>query len=233
MKNKNIIDSFNNAINGIIYTIKAERNMKIHIAAASLVLLLSLFFKLSFIEFLVVCVVIALVIVAELINTAVEVMVDIIVDVYHPKAKIVKDVAAGAVLVSTFVAMLVGYFVFFERLCIAFEAGFKIVKQAPISITVIALVITVILTLVMKAGFKRGTPFQGGMPSGHTALGFCAATAISLWSSDAKIAVLGYSLAILVMQSRLEGRIHSFMETFIGALLGFLCTLLLFQVFYL
>ncbi|MCX7710302.1 MAG: diacylglycerol kinase [Clostridia bacterium] len=233
MKNRNLIDSFNNAINGIIYTIKAERNMKIHIAAAFAILVLSLLFKLSYMEFLIVCLAIALVIVCELINTAVEVIVDIIVDVYHPKAKIVKDVAAGAVLVSAFASMLVGYFVFFDRLCLVFEAGLKIVKQSPMNITVIALVITAIFTLVIKAAIKKGTPFQGGMPSGHTALAFCAATAITLWTENTKIAVLGFSIALLVLQSRLEGKIHSFLETVIGAALGFLITLLLFQVFYL
>lgn len=233
MKNRNLIDSFNNAINGIIYTIKAERNMKIHITAAFIVLVLSLLFKLSFMEFLVVCLAIAMVIVCELINTAVEVIVDIIVDVYHPKAKIVKDVAAGAVLVSAFTAVMVGYFVFFDRLCSIFEVGLRIIKQSPINITVIALIITAILTLVLKAGFKKGTPFHGGMPSGHSSLAFCAATAISLWTEDAKLAVLGFSLALLVLQSRLEGKIHSFLEAVIGALLGFLVTVLLFKVFYL
>ena len=59
---------------------------------------------------------IALVIICELFNTAVEGIVDVIVDVYHPKAKIIKDVAAGAVLVSAFVSMLVGYFIFFDKL---------------------------------------------------------------------------------------------------------------------
>ncbi|HPZ04707.1 MAG TPA: diacylglycerol kinase, partial [Clostridiales bacterium] len=61
MKNRSLIDSFNNALNGIISTFRSERNMKIHIAAAVLVLVLSLFYDLTRLEFIIVCIAIALV----------------------------------------------------------------------------------------------------------------------------------------------------------------------------
>ncbi|NLD47683.1 MAG: diacylglycerol kinase, partial [Clostridiaceae bacterium] len=54
MKNRNLIDSFNNAISGIVHTIKAERNMKIHIVIACVLFVLSIFFNLSKTEFIVV-----------------------------------------------------------------------------------------------------------------------------------------------------------------------------------
>ncbi len=233
MKNKNLIESFNNAINGIIYTIKNERNMRIHITAAVLIMIASLFFELSYMEFLTVCITVALVIICELINTAVEVIVDIIVDVYHPKAKIIKDAAAGAVLASAFLSVIVGYFIFFDRVSLIVEKGITVLKHSPINVSVTALVITAIFILVMKALFKKGTPFQGGMPSGHSALAFSAATAIALWADNAKIAILAFVLALLVLQSRIEGKIHSLLEVSAGALLGFLVTLVLFKVFYL
>ncbi|NJD01885.1 MAG: diacylglycerol kinase, partial [Ruminiclostridium sp.] len=94
MKNRNLIESFNNAINGIIYSIKAERNMKIHITAASLILLLSLFYDLTRTELLLVGLTIVMVLICELFNTAMEVLVDTIIEVFHPKAKIIKDTAA-------------------------------------------------------------------------------------------------------------------------------------------
>lgn len=116
MKNRNLIDSFGNAINGIIYTIKHERNMRIHIVALLGVFILSVFYRLTKTEFLIVCLTVGLVIVCELFNTAMEVLVDIIVDVYHPKAKIIKDVAAGAVLVAAIISLIVGYFIFFDKI---------------------------------------------------------------------------------------------------------------------
>ena len=101
MKNRSLIESFNNAINGIISALKTERNMKIHLAAAVLVLILSLFYDLSRIEFIIVCFTIALVIICELFNTAIEVIIDTIIGIYHPKAKVVKDTAAGCFHFST------------------------------------------------------------------------------------------------------------------------------------
>ena len=163
MKNRNLIDSFNNAINGIIYTIKNEKNMKIHIVTAICIMIMSLFFGLNKIEFLVVCLTICMVVICELFNTAVEVIIDIIVDVYHPKAKIVKDVAAGAVLVSAFISVVIAYFIFFDRVSISVHTGIRIIKQSPVHITVIALIITIIFVLSMKAYNKTGTPMQGGV----------------------------------------------------------------------
>jgi len=116
MKNRKLLDSFNNAMSGIIYTIKAERNMKIHIFGAVLILLLSAFYKLSLVEFSIILLAVGFVIVCELFNTGIEMIVDIIVDVYHPKAKIIKDAAAGAVFVSAITSLAVGYFIFFEKI---------------------------------------------------------------------------------------------------------------------
>ncbi|MCX8130264.1 MAG: diacylglycerol kinase [Clostridia bacterium] len=232
MKNKNLIDSFNNAINGIIYAIKNERNIKIHIIAAVGIIILSLFYKLSRVDFLVVCLTIGFVIVCELFNTAMEAVVDIIVDVYHPKAKVVKDVAAGAVLVSAFVSLIVAYFIFFDKVSTDLEIGLVRVGQSPIHLTVIALIITIISVLVIKAYFGKGSPLKGGMPSGHSAISFSLTTAIALLTKDAKITVLCLIISLLVVQSRLESKIHSILEVIAGALLGTLVTLLLFQLFY-
>ncbi|MCX7923513.1 MAG: diacylglycerol kinase [Clostridia bacterium] len=233
MKNKNLIDSFNNAISGIVYAIKNERNIKIHVTAAIAILILSLFYELTKIEFLIVCLTIGAVIVCELFNTAIEVMVDIIVDVYHPKAKIVKDVAAGAVLISAFVSLIVAYFIFFDKISVSLENGIDKIKYSPMHITIISLVITLILVLILKARLKKGTPFQGGMPSGHAAIAFSITTAVALWTDSIKITILFLVISLLVVQSRLEGKIHNIYELSAGAVLGALVTLLLFQMFYL
>jgi diacylglycerol kinase len=116
MKNNNIIKSFKNAYQGIWYTLTNERNMKIHLAAATFVILLALWLEVSKIELTILCLTITLVICFELINTAMEVMVDIIVDVYHPRAKIIKDVSAGAVFVSAFFSIAIGYIILFDKL---------------------------------------------------------------------------------------------------------------------
>lgn len=231
MKNRNLTESFNNAVNGILYTVRNERNMKIHIAAAVLVLLLSLFYNLSRVEYLIVFITIALVIICELFNTAVEILVDTLIGVYHPKAKIVKDAAAGAVMVAAFASLLVAYFVFFDRVSTSLELGIVRIKQAPMFITVIALILTMITVIVIKTFSGKGTPFSGGMPSGHSAVAFAATTAVALWTNNISITILMVIISLLVIQSRLEGKIHTLLELIAGAVVGFAVTLLLFQLF--
>ncbi|EPR12767.1 diacylglycerol kinase family protein [Ruminiclostridium papyrosolvens] len=115
MKNRNPIESFNNAFQGIWYTIVNERNMKIHLVIGTIVILLSLWVRVSKIEFTILCLTVAMVICFELINTAVEVVVNIIVDVYHPKAKIIKDVSAGAVFVSAIFSIVIGLLILWDK----------------------------------------------------------------------------------------------------------------------
>lgn len=116
MKNRNIIDSFKNAFSGIFYCIRNERNIKIHIAAACVALLLGFLLNITRFEFLILCMAIGFVIVSEMFNTAVEVIADLMVKVYHPKVKVIKDVSAGAVMVSALFSMTVGYIIFFDRI---------------------------------------------------------------------------------------------------------------------
>jgi diacylglycerol kinase (ATP) len=232
MKNRNLVESFNNAVSGIIYTIKAERNMKIHITVAVMIILLSMFYDLTRIEFLIICLTVSLVIISELFNTAIEVLVDTIIGVYHPKAKLVKDTAAGAVLVASFASLIVAYFIFYDKVSVSLEMGIFRIKQTPMHITIIALIMTMIFVVVLKAFLKKGTPFSGGMPSGHSAIAFSATTAIALWINNVNVTILVFIVAILVVQSRLEGKIHNILELIAGAALGFTVTLLLFQIFY-
>jgi len=230
MKNKKLIDSFNNAFNGIIHAIRVERNMKIHVAAGIVIAALGIYYGLSRMEMLIVCLTIAIVLICELFNTAVETLVDMFVDRYHPKAKAAKDVAAGAVLLSAVLSLLVGYFIFFDRVSAGLQKGIISIRQSPVHITVIALCATGILVLALKLANKNATPFKGGMPSGHAAIAFSITTAVALWTENGVLTLLCLAIALLVIQSRLEGKIHNLVESTAGAALGFLVTLLLFQL---
>jgi len=230
MKNRNLVESFNNAINGIISTIRTERNMKIHITAAVLIILLSFLYKLTHTEFLIVLIVIGIVLICELFNTAVEKLIDLITDVYHPKVKIIKDMAAGAVMISAAVSLIVGYVIFFNRVSSDLETVIIRVGNSPLHMTVIALIITIILVVLIKLFLSKGTPFKGGMPSGHSAIAFSITTGIALWTQNAKITILCTIISLLLVQSRLEGKIHTVLELISGAMLGILLTLLVFQI---
>ncbi len=146
--------SLSNAINGIVRAVREERNMKIHLVAASSVLLLSLFFKLSTVEFMILCLTIAFVVVCELFNTAVERIVDIIVSIDHPKAKAIKDISAGAVLVSALTSVIIGCFIFLPRIRMLIETGIYRCKNALVyvfsSVVIIAVLVFFIKALTQK-----------------------------------------------------------------------------------
>lgn len=109
---KKLINSFKYAIEGIISSFKTERNMKIHVLATIVVVVLGFFFKLNKGEWCFVIVAIICVISAELFNTAIETVVDMISPERNPKAKLVKDIAAGAVLVMAIGSAIIGFIVF-------------------------------------------------------------------------------------------------------------------------
>lgn len=156
LKNRNLIESFSNSVNGIIYTVKTEKNMRIHTVAAAIILLLSLFYHLAAVEMILLVFTITLVLVCEMINTAVEIVVDIIVDVYHPKAKNAKDVAAGAVLVSASASVIVGYYVFLKRIEPALKYILISLKHWPILIILIIIASLIIIVFLVKSLIKNG-----------------------------------------------------------------------------
>ncbi len=230
-KRQGIISAFNAAINGIIYTFKYERNMKIHYFIAVIVFIASLFWKLNSIEMLMVIFSISLVVIAEMFNTAIEKAIDMVTEEYHELAKISKDVAAGGVLIAALNAVVVGYTLFYDRLDKVSNSLFDTIRQSEIHITLICIVLVLIAVVVAKALTSTGTPLKGGMPSGHAALAFAIATSITFIAERVVLtSTLAYLMAALVAQSRIEGKIHTFWQTVAGAMLGTLVCILVFQV---
>lgn len=104
----NLFVSFKYAWAGISYSFHTQRNFRIHIAVGSFAIALSLFLHLKPVEIAIIAITSGLVLTLELVNTAIESLVDLTVkQTYHDLAKIAKDCAAGAVLISAFVALLV------------------------------------------------------------------------------------------------------------------------------
>lgn len=113
---KKLLNSFKYAIEGFISSFKTERNMKIHILAMILVILLGAYLKLTLIEWCIVVLAIALVIGAELFNTAIETIVDMVSPEKNPKAKLAKDISAAAVLALAIGAVIVGTIIFLPKI---------------------------------------------------------------------------------------------------------------------
>lgn len=227
---QSVIKAFNVAIEGILYTFKSERNMKIHYFVAVVVFIASLFFDLSRIEMMMLVFSISLVVISEMFNTAIEKTIDMVTDEYNVLAKIAKDVAAGGVLIASLNSVVIGYLLFYDKLTNLSNSLLYTIRQSQIHITLICIVLVLIAVVVVKTLTATGTPLQGGMPSGHTALAFAMATAITFMMEKVVTSTLAYLMAVLVAQSRIEGKIHTFWETVAGGLLGTLICILVFQI---
>lgn len=230
MRLKRMIRSFNFAISGIIQALKTEPNMKIHFIIAFLVLFASLLLNFSRVEMVILLLTVGMVITAEMINTALEKTIDLITDDYQPLAKLVKDVAAGAVLVTAVIAVVVAYLLFFDRIGHYPLKVLNGIKNSNIHLTFISLGLIVIIVIWIKTVTKTGTPLQGGFASGHSALGFSLATAISFITQDSLAAILAYIMAFIIAESRIESKIHLLRETIIGGILGIIVTVLVFKI---
>ncbi|KEK26231.1 diacylglycerol kinase family protein [Bacillus gaemokensis] len=112
MKKGKLIHSFGYAIAGIYFCLRHERNMKIHFLAAVIVICCGLYFHVTTMEWLILFLTIGIVISLEMVNTAIEKTVDLVTVEFQPFAKIAKDVAAGAVLLFTVIAVIIGAIIF-------------------------------------------------------------------------------------------------------------------------
>lgn len=116
-KNKHFIASLEFALQGIRTVFKEERNMRTHSLAAVLAVICGFIFQLSLGEWLWLILSIFLVFVVEIINTAFENVVDMVTDFhFHPIGKKIKDMAAGAVLITATFSLIVGLIIFLPKL---------------------------------------------------------------------------------------------------------------------
>ena len=113
---KKLLKSFKYAFEGIYTGIKIEQNMKRHIAIMIIVIIFGIMLKINITEWIICIILFGLVISMELMNTAIENTVDLITKERNQQAKIAKDVAAGAVLVSAIVSAIVGLIIFIPKI---------------------------------------------------------------------------------------------------------------------
>jgi diacylglycerol kinase (ATP) len=233
---RTLLKSFNWAFDGIVYALRSERNMWVHFGIAGLVLLGALFFALTRLEVIALLVAISFVLITEMINTSIEHIVDLVTDEHDPRAKVAKDVAAGAVLIAAVNAVAVAYLVFYDKITSVPYTVLSKVRASPIDVTVISLVIVILMAIAVKAVTHRGTAFSGGLPSAHSAVAFAAWVAVTFVAAGTAyalpISAIVLLLAALVAQSRVQAGIHSVLEVALGAALGIAVTLVLFRLWY-
>jgi diacylglycerol kinase (ATP) len=205
--------------------------MRTHFIAALVVLLASLFLRVSPIEFALLALSILFVLFAELINTAVEAVVDLVSPGFHPLAKIAKDTAAGAVLIAACGAGIMGYLILAKYILPLYGKALAMFGTQSDLGTVVAILVVTIVVIMIKGMSGKGTPLHGGAPSGHAAVAFSIATAVSLNTGDPLISLLCITMAVMVSHSRLLMRIHTMREIVLGSLVGAGITIIVLLVF--
>jgi diacylglycerol kinase (ATP) len=146
-------------------------------------------------------------------------------------AKIAKDTAAGAVLITACGAGIMGYLILAKYVMPLYSEVLAMFGSVTDVGTIVSVLIVVIVVVIVKSATGTGTPLHGGIPSGHAAVAFSIATAVSLNTHAPLISLLSFLLAIMVSHSRLLMKIHSLREVVFGATIGSAITLLVLQLF--
>ena len=226
--------SFDHAYRGLIYAVRTQRNMRAHVVIAALVLVGSLLVGVSKLELAGLVLVILLVFITELFNTALEFAVDLVTKEYHPLAKLAKDISAGAVLVSSVGAVLIGYLILADNLGPLSLETLDTIRRKPAHLTLVALGVVVLLVLLGKALTHSPRSFAGGMPSGHAAVAFAGWVAVSFVVAGGRyaglVSIIALLMALLVCQSRVESGTHNLYQVAMGATIGSLVTVAAFQL---
>jgi diacylglycerol kinase (ATP) len=226
-------EPFRVATRGLVYTFRTQRHMRFHLYVVLAVTILGVFLGLKLREVLVLLFTISLVLVAEMFNSAIEATVDLVQPSYNPAARFAKDIAAGAVLITTMIALAVGGLMLlgenrWEQIKISLAAGSIGIPVAARFI--LGLMLLFVAVVIGKGLGKRGQVFKGGMVSGHAAFGFFIATTIIFITDQPLVSGLALLLAAIVAQSRWEARIHSVFEISLGAVLGVVLGLALYGI---
>lgn len=213
------------AYEGIKYALTTQPNMQFHFFASFAVLISALFFRLSRTEILLLLLAITLVIVTELINTAVEKTVDLAMPARHPLAKIAKDTAAAAVLVTAVFAAVLGMSVFYGPVVRWVFGGRQPEGYLTIGSVWLYVALVVLTVIVAETRFSKSGRLR---PSLWTAVAFSVSTLIALKSGDPLVGLLGYGLAFLLLVLLYEKQGRTVANLLLGGALGILLTALAF-----
>lgn len=206
--------------------------MRVHLYVTLVTVLGAFFLKLRLREILVLLFMITFVLVAEMFNSAIEATVDLVTEKYHPLAKFAKDIAAGAVLITTIMAIIVGSMIAlgednWERIRISLTSE---QFSTPAMVRILAGIFLVFVSVLIGKGIGRhGQILQGGLVSGHAAYGFFFATCV-IFVSDGNVlaSAIAILLAAIIAQSRWEAKYHTVFELSLGAAVGAIIGVLLF-----
>ncbi len=230
VKNKTFYTALGHALDGVIRAFKTERNLRIDYIIGVVVLISSLFFDFTKTEFACLCLTIGFVIFAEMINSTVEYIVDLITDKYDDRAKAAKDIAAGGVLISSAVAVIVAYFLFVDKLANATTSVISSILSSKLHILFTIIFVIIILTVILKGIFGKGDKFAQTYPSARVALAFALTTYSYIITRNIFVGGITFLLSLIIAQIRVENTKIAPVYMLISAILGILVVLIIYEI---
>lgn len=229
LHNDNFFEACKNAVNGIIYGTTTQSNVKKQLVIIAFVMLISLFFNLSKVEFICLIFAVVLIIFAEMINTAVETVVDLYTDLYHPKAKIAKDVAAGAVVITAVNAVIIAYFLFFDKIGNMGNSIYQTVINSPTYLAFVVVVLILIIAIALKATKIKDKKNNKQLIISCQSM-LASAAVVATWIVTENIVALSFAtiLAIMICMNRVESKERTVIEVVLGVIIGILITILMY-----
>ena len=141
----------------------------------------------------------------ESFNAAIEGIIEYLADFiskeHSEEIAAVKNLAAGAVLLSAFGSFIVGYIIFSKYLYYLIYYILNMIKTEGSDISVIVISIVFVGIITIKAMFNKGTPLRGGFPSGHSAIAFSIWVIVSFLTLNPVVSLLTFILALIIAYS--------------------------------
>ncbi len=229
-KNKTFASAIGHAIDGVIRAFKTERNLRIDYIIGMLVLIFSLFFDFTKTEFACICLTIGFVLFAEMINSTVEYIVDLITDKYDDRAKAAKDIAAGGVLISSCVAVVVAYFLFVDKITNATTSVISSIFNSKLHILFTIIFAVVILIIILKGIFGKNDEYAHSGPSLRIGLSFALTTYLYIITKSLLVSGIAFFLSLIITASRAKDKKNKVIYALISASIGILLVLIIYQI---
>ncbi|HUU54898.1 MAG TPA: diacylglycerol kinase [Armatimonadota bacterium] len=221
MRNRSLLDSSRNAVDGLLHVLRQDWHMRFICLVGAFVMLFSALLSVSRLDVLLLLLAISMVVLAEVINRAIEVVVDLVSPEYHPLAKAAKDVGGAGVLVATVFGLVVALGVFASTNAVKALQGLPTRPEPHILHVGLVGIVTVVAAVILgKLWGGHGSLTRGGLVSAHSALGFFCFVSICFLTPDIIVRALGFALAVLVAQSRVDAGIHTVREVIVGTVVA-------------
>ena len=231
-KNKTFFSATKNALNGIIHAFKTEKNLRNDYVIGALVLFVSLFFNLTRVELICLVITIGFVIFAEMINSTVEYIVNLITTDYNLDAKAAKDIAAGGVLISSIISVIVAYLLFVDKIRQASTTLLTSVLSSKAHMLVTILFIITILVVILKGTLSKDKEhnYVKSFPSARVVVSFALSTYLFVITKNLLVGGVALVLSIMVSSMKRENDKTTILQIVLSALLGILLVICIYQL---